>query len=842
MKKILIYFLLIFCTLSHLQSYPQGKEANIWYFGRFAGIDFNEGSPPVALLNSQMFAGGSNVSGCASIADSNGNLLFYSDGVDIWNKNHVFMQNGQNVGCRSSQGSIIVPKPNNNHLYYFFNYIWDVNAWQNHFQYSLIDMNLDNGNGGVVASQKGVRLFNNANFHLSAVSHANGSDVWVLAHKYYSDYYYAYLVTGDSLHHTPEISQAGSVFDVSTGYMKISPNGKKVASVIDLSGFFDLVDFDNETGMVNDENLVHNTGDYYGVEFSPDNSKLYFNGLNELFQYNLNAGNPQAILESEVVIFYGGWRGALQLAPDGKIYCSMGGPYLSVIHQPNNAGVFCDFEHDAINLEGRLTTGGLPSFIQSYLNDPTFTTQNNCVGDTTIFEITETNGIDSVFWHFNDFPNFPYDTSTLFNPSYTFSHADTFEVSLTVYSGLLEKTVTQEVIIHPLPEPNLGPDTTICSGQEIVLDAECGPHFYSWSTGDWGVSQITVSDSGWYWVRVQSEAGCIAFDSIYIGYYPPAIVDTQNLEIIPTTCGGSMGVIRGLTVSGNPPFQYQWVDDLGNPIANTIDIFHLPVGNYTLQVTDGNGCLTEFGPYTIYDAGDVLIEDVNYTQEHCGQQDASIIVTAISGLSDMLFYSIDNGANYYTNQGIFTGLSAGTYAVRVKDSTDCQDVYINNPIILESIAGPQVTDVQITPASNGQNNGAINIIASGNSDTLFYSNDNGANFQINDGLFTNLFPGYYTCIVMDEFDCDTTFIVEVTEDITIHLEAIAGDDEVCPGNAAYVPLIVNQFNDVAIFRATLLFNKNLLECKTCWNARVLPMPIRNWKIHWKPCYSPQKEE
>ncbi|MCD4782196.1 MAG: hypothetical protein K8T10_00045, partial [Candidatus Eremiobacteraeota bacterium] len=360
--------------------------------------------------------------------------------------------------------------------------------------------------------------------------------------------------------------------------------------------------------------------------------------------------------------------------------------------------------------------------------------------------------------------------------------------------------------------------TTICTGTEIVLDAECGQHSYFWSTGDWGVSQITVSDTGWYWVRVTSSAGCFEFDSIHISFHPPAIADTNNLVISPTTCGGSVGAIRGIEISGNPPFIFQWLDDLGNPIANTIDIFHLAVGNYTLQVIDGNDCLTEFGPYVIYDAGDVLIEDVNYFQEHCGQQDGKIIISATSGLGDMLFYSIDNGANYFSNQGIFTGLSAGTYAVRVQDSTQCEDVFINNPIILENIPGPQITDVQITSASIGMNNGAINIFASGNGDTLFYSNDNGTNFQINDGLFNNLFAGFYTCIVMDNFGCDTTFIVEVTEEITVYLEATAGADEVCPGNSAFVPLIVSNFNDVGSFKATLLYNKNLLTCVGFANA------------------------
>jgi hypothetical protein len=56
------------------------SETNIWYFGEKAGLDFNSGAP-VPLLNSSMGAS----EGCASICDKEGNLLFYTNGVAIWN-------------------------------------------------------------------------------------------------------------------------------------------------------------------------------------------------------------------------------------------------------------------------------------------------------------------------------------------------------------------------------------------------------------------------------------------------------------------------------------------------------------------------------------------------------------------------------------------------------------------------------------------------------------------------------------------------------------------------------------------------------------------------------------
>jgi hypothetical protein len=182
-----IIFLLILAP-SHLSA--QGKEANIWYFGAHAGIDFNTGSPPSVLLNGQTYLPYGPAAGTASISDENGTLLFYTDGIRIWNRNHIIMLNGNNIGSNTTQGAMIVKDPGSTNLYYFFNHEWETALWQFHFQYSVVDMNLDNGLGGVVPSKKNIRLGSNMSLHLSAVRHANAEDVWVVAHGLGTNIYF----------------------------------------------------------------------------------------------------------------------------------------------------------------------------------------------------------------------------------------------------------------------------------------------------------------------------------------------------------------------------------------------------------------------------------------------------------------------------------------------------------------------------------------------------------------------------------------------------------------------------------------------------------------------------
>ena len=148
LQRLVVILILCFtCALN-----AQG-EANVWYFGENAGLDFNSGTP-VALTNGALVTN----EGCASISDSVGNLLFYTDGVTVYNNNHTIMPNGNglNGDSSSTHSAIIVPKPGNNDEYYIFTV--DRGGQSDGLQYSQVNMNLDNGLGDVVSGMKNVFL------------------------------------------------------------------------------------------------------------------------------------------------------------------------------------------------------------------------------------------------------------------------------------------------------------------------------------------------------------------------------------------------------------------------------------------------------------------------------------------------------------------------------------------------------------------------------------------------------------------------------------------------------------------------------------------------------------
>ena len=808
-------------TLSTCICFSQGKEANIWYFGWGAGIDFNQGSPPIALTNSQMYIYSDERAGSATISDSIGSLLFYTDGITIWNKLHQVMQNGDNMGNYTTQGALIIPKPGSTHLYYYFNFNYTTAPIIPTFRYSLIDMTLDNGLGAVISDKKNITLLENTSGHLSAVLHNNGSDVWIMTHGYYNNKYYAYLLDNNGLNPSPIVSSAGSVVKVTFNYMKFSPDGKRISISHDMGNntdsYFEILNFSTNNGIVSDFNIIHKTNQCSCVDFSSDNTKLYTYEEGGLNQYNLEAGDPGQILSSEVLLYIGGYNGAFQLAPDGKIYVCRGTyNYLHVINNPNELGFNCNFQEDAIYLEGRETTGGLPSFLQSYMNDPTFTTIDHCLGDVTQLSIDVTNGIDSVYWKFNDIGNFPFDTSTLFSPSFEFSHADTFWVDLTAYSNLMQKTVTQAVVIHPSPEPNLGNDTLFCDLPLILnLNPGCSVDSVFWSTGQTDTSAIAVSDTGWYWAEVY-HSGCAGFDSIHIGLFAQPTIDTTGLVVTPANCGLANGSISGIQVNGTQPILFAWLDVAGDTIGNNIDIINLTAGIYTLQIEDGNACIHPAGIFTVTDMGSVQVDSVHFSDDHCFQQGASIHIFGHHIGSGNLSYSIDGGQSYIQNNGVFTGLFSGTYNIMMKDENNCEGIYTSNPVVINNISGPQITAVSTVDETNYNQDGQI-LINAQYPGSILYSINNGTSFQQDNGLFAGLVAGIYPCIVKDNYGCDTSFTVELLRNSTIQLQAIAGDGSACLGDVVLSPIQVVNFSNVKSFQIKLTYDISIVRCDAYTN-------------------------
>jgi gliding motility-associated-like protein len=467
MKKLLTVLILI---ISWQTLIAQG-EANIWYFGNRAGLDFNTGVP-IALNDSELIT----QEGSASISDRLGRLQFYTDGVTVWSRDHTIMPNGTglNGSFSSSQSALIVPLPGSSMNYFIFTV--DDQAGSLGLNYSSVDMALNGGLGDVV--MKNVQLVTSTLEKITAVKHSNGRDVWVITHKRQSNAFYSYLVTNAGVNETPIVTNLGLNIGSSfgfdnAGYMKSSPDGNKIALVNGTSNNpLHIVDFDTSTGVVSNFINIPAISPYYGVEFSPNSQLLYVSSFNPsqvaIAQFDIT--KPTAFEISLTINRIapsepdGTW-GALQLATDGKIYVTRTPPededreihFLSVINDPNERGAAANFELDAIDLGQGGAASGLPPFIQSFFS-VAFESENYCLGEATAFRLSSSlDTFDSVLWDFGD-----GDTSTDENPTHTYSDAGVYEVTLTVDAGGESSTEKQEIEIFDQPIANLIEDISIC--------------------------------------------------------------------------------------------------------------------------------------------------------------------------------------------------------------------------------------------------------------------------------------------------------------------------------------------------------------------------------------------
>jgi gliding motility-associated-like protein len=593
MKNNTHYFLLFAFCMSFQFVYAQ-KEGNIWHFGEGAALDFNSGNATVTSPSSIITFEGS-----ASIADADGNLLFYTNGGGrnpilagetsgkIWNRNHEVMYDmgfTEGGGFSATQSSVIIPKPGDPQNYYLFTMEegeFDVGGavpgqpLGRGLSYFDVDMSLNGGLGGVAAYEGSI--FVPSYEGLCAIRHTNGSDYWIIVHN--DTFGLAVFPVNPNGVGIPVFYNTTGV---AGGGIKGSPDGKWVS----VANY--LLSFNATTGVLGNP-LELDVFPYFS-EFSPNSKRLFFNTLNTDIGY-LDLTSPN--INSSTVILGQVQQGTdfllgpMQVAPDGKIYfvqLSFTGDtvYLSDIACPNTTPLL-ELETFGFSRLNYGTFYSLPNFDNAiFLNDTEPPVVSNLGNDQTLCgdqTIVLSTGVNNATYTWSNGAQ---------TPTLSVSTPGTYTVTVSPGCGaaVVDSVAINQVFINL----NAGSDSSICIGDTLQLAAESNGQV-SWTPANLVTAPSTLNpfftgnSTSTLFITSQLE-GCTLIDSITITVIDRPTVGIMALDTTTIEAGESV------QLSGMGTGTILWSPATGlscttctNPIATPTE-----TTTYTLEVTNAAGC------------------------------------------------------------------------------------------------------------------------------------------------------------------------------------------------------------------------------------------------------------
>ncbi|MBU3700016.1 MAG: PKD domain-containing protein [Candidatus Kapabacteria bacterium] len=630
-------------------SRAQSKISSTWYFGQYAGISFKDGE--ISPLNdSRMIAGRSS----AVISDpTTGELLFYTDGVTVWNRFHEIMPNGTGLkgDPTTSQGALVVPAPGRPGVYYLFNSAptsaSDVSLRCLCLYYSIIDMRAGEGLGDVTTKNEFV--LGDITEHLTATLDCRGDGWWIIVRSRVSRHFYSLHLNSDYLESTPVVSAVGTPqLDVKgAGNLQVSPDNRRLL-LTSASGNSQVFDFDGQTGRISGGMSLFGLteiGEHFGAAFSPDGRRAYVTVSNAdagrstmLYQFSLDKRTPAEIAASKSLIAdlseTSSWV-PLQLGPDGRIYVGIPGTRrLDVIDRPNASSDDVGFRREAVTLTGSVRTG-LPNIPTTLLFEKEdrnlgcllpvanfIGQQSICEGASTSFTDRSSGNITSWNWLFEGAQP---TTSTERNPSrVTYPKAGTHRVRLIVGSVYGNDTVTSNIEV--LSTPKLIADSLViaCPDSPLQLRAS-GAERYQWSPS----SVLSDASSATPTVRVRtttllsvvgfSSSGCA--DTAKVLVRVPATSVSGNVTI----CSGASAQLRA---TGGRSYRWSPSAGLSDPTSEAPTAAPRATTTYTVAIDNGECTIIDSVRVTVLDS---LIVRIQGPSQACVGD--TIILSATAGTS-----------------------------------------------------------------------------------------------------------------------------------------------------------------------------------------------------------------
>lgn len=628
-KAILFFLILVILLPLNLRSQNHARN---WYFGNNAGLVF-EGRYPMPLMGGQT----NSREGVASISDTLGNLLFYTDGQTVWNMNHEIIAQDLAGDPLSTMSATILPSRINDDQYILFTTSVIVNGPDGPEvpeggHYYIFDFSEANPNGVIIEDYtslgtgpiqtRSVEKFLGIPYPESIIADTlNRPGYWLITHEF--DRYTFKVSQFEEMYFSDTLIEIGQQHGNGAddfganrgaiGYIASSLQGDKIAVAIEGQQMIEVLRFDNEKGLLrrykelpagDPDNKKEKTRGSYGLAFSPSGRFLYGTSRDGgiLYQWDFNTMYTVA----EVYILRNNPDipcGALQLAPNGKIYLAIEGEdYLGVINRPDRLGKRSAYEEFGARLidndtgEGGTSTLGLPQFDMSDFEISHFGYDHNCYGDTTILYMNgggvaggySSNATFIIIDPISGGTYIEIQADKYLMAKWLFPAPGEYDIKVQFrYNGENLELTDRITILQP-PDVSLAEKdyTIMCRGDTMELNAGNGA-FYEWADETFRDRSYFVTEEDFaigliqeFRVRVVDYAGCVGWDTVQVEIKPPPSVYFEYTKAICGEANGSAIVVPASGVVEN--YYYRW-EDFPNNTTNKIE--NVLGGEYVVYVT-----------------------------------------------------------------------------------------------------------------------------------------------------------------------------------------------------------------------------------------------------------------
>ncbi len=310
--------------------------------------------------------------------------------------------------------------------------------------------------------------------------------------------------------------------------------------------------------------------------------------------------------------------------------------------------------------------------------------------------------------------------------------------TVTVTGGTTSVTITSS------------PASCLSSSGSATVTVTTGttPYTYQWSPSGGNSSAATGLSAGNYSVIVTDGNGCTSTKTVAInsiGGISATVNSTQS------TCTNPSGTATVSPTSGSAPYTYVWNT---SPPQSSQSVSGLSVGNYSVTITDTNGC-TGTASVTIVSSGGITAT-VNSTQSSCSLPTGTATANPLSGSAPYTYVW-----STVPPQGgqTATGLSVGNYSITITDANGCTTT---SSVSITSAGGPTTTASAVnTILCNGGNNATASATPAGGSAPYTYS-WNTIPPQITQTA-TGLSAGNYTVVVTDAGGCSAVAVINIPQ-------------------------------------------------------------------------------